>query len=63
VIAQGSKDVLLGASRYRYDASHYLLATLDLPRVSQILEASKERPYLSFRLELVPALVSASPGF
>ena len=58
VIAQGSKEVLLGDSRYRYDPSQYLLATVELPRVSQVLEASKERPYLSLRLELAPTLVS-----
>jgi len=59
VIAQGSKEVLLGDSRYRYDPSHYLLATIELPRVSQVLEASPERPYLSLRLELAPTLVSS----
>jgi AraC-like DNA-binding protein len=59
VIAQGSKEVLLGDSRYRYDPSQYLLATVELPRVSQVLEASKERPYLSLRLELAPTLVGA----
>ncbi|HET8911400.1 MAG TPA: AraC family transcriptional regulator [Ktedonobacteraceae bacterium] len=59
VIAQGSKEVLLGDSRYRYDPSRYLLATIELPRVSQVLEASKERPYLSLRLELAPTLVSS----
>src|SRR6266480_6908250 len=59
VIAQGSKEVLLGDSRYRYDPSQYLLATVELPRVSQVLEASKERPYLGLRLELAPALVSS----
>lgn len=59
VIAQGSKEVLLGESRYQYDPSHYLLATVELPRVSQVLEASKERPYLSLRLELDPTIVSS----
>jgi AraC-like DNA-binding protein len=59
VIAQGSKEVLLGDSRYRYDPSQYLLATVELPRVSQVLEASQERPYLSLRLELAPTLVGA----
>src|SRR5438093_7667454 len=44
VIAQGSKEILLGNGRYRYDPLHYLLCTIDLPRVSQVLEASKERP-------------------
>jgi AraC-like DNA-binding protein len=59
VIAQGSKEVLLGESRYRYDPLHYLLATIELPSVSQVLEASKERPYLSLRLELAPMLVGS----
>lgn len=59
VIAQGSKEVLLGDQRYEYDSDHYLITTLELPRTSQVLEASKERPYLSFRLELDPQLVSA----
>src|SRR2546426_227466 len=59
VIAQGSKEVLLGDSRYRYDPAHYLLATVELPVVSQVIEASAERPYLSLRLELDPALVGS----
>lgn len=48
VIAQGSKEVLLGESVYRYDPAHYLLATVELPIVSHVIEASPERPYLSF---------------
>ena len=59
VIAQGSKEVLLGESRYRYDPSQYLLASVELPHVSRVLEASKERPYLSLRLELAPTLVGS----
>jgi AraC-like DNA-binding protein len=59
VIAQGSKEVLLGDSRYRYDAAHYLLATIELPVVSRVIEASPERPYLSLRLGLDPALVGS----
>jgi len=59
VIAQGSKVVLLGDSRYLYDPAHYLLATVELPIVSQVIEASQERPYLSLRLELDPTLVGS----
>ncbi len=59
VVAQGSKEFLLGDSCYRYDPAHYLLATIGLPTIGQILEASKARPYLSFSLDLAPALVSA----
>jgi AraC-like DNA-binding protein len=57
VTAQGSKEFLQGESRYRYDPFHYLLVTVDLPYVGQVLEASKERPFLSLRLDLAPTLV------
>jgi AraC-like DNA-binding protein len=57
VVAQGSKEFLLGGSSYRYDPFHYLLVTVDLPYIGQVLEASKERPFLSLRLDLSPALV------
>ena len=59
VIAQGSKVVFVGDSRYQYDPFNYFLATIELPRVSQVLEASKEQPYLSFRLVLDPNLVGS----
>ena len=59
VIAQGSKVVFVGDTRYQYDPFNYFLATMELPRVSQVLEASTAHPYLSFRLELDPTLVSS----
>jgi AraC-like DNA-binding protein len=59
VIAQGCKEVLLGDNCYRYDPAHYLVATVELPTVSQVLEASKARPYLSLRLALDPTLVGS----
>jgi AraC-like DNA-binding protein len=57
VVAQGSKEFLLGKNRYRYDPFHYLLVTVDLPYVGQVPEASQERPFLSLRLDLAPTLV------
>ncbi len=59
VIAQGSKEVFLGEERFQYDPMHYLLATAELPVVSHVIEASRERPYLSFVMNLDPTLVSA----
>src|SRR6476659_3621951 len=59
VIAQGSKEVILGESRYRYDPGHYLLASVEMPNITRVLEASRERPYLSLRLELPPTLVGS----
>lgn len=59
VIAQGSKDILLGGNHYRYDPAHYLLTTIELPVVSQVIKASPAQPYLSLRLDLDPILVSS----
>jgi AraC-like DNA-binding protein len=59
VIAQGSKEIILGDDRYRYDPAHYLIATAALPVSGRILEASEERPCLSLRLDLDPALVGS----
>lgn len=59
VIAQGSKDVLLNDELFHYDSGSYLISTLDLPVKSSVVEASPEKPYLNFRLDLDPALVAS----
>lgn len=59
IAVQGSKEVYLGDQKYRYDIENYLLMTVELPITSLIFGASKERPYLSLRLELDPALVAS----
>jgi AraC-like DNA-binding protein len=35
-----------------FDARHFLITSLDLPTVVQIIQASREKPYLSLRLKL-----------
>src|SRR5947199_9407967 len=40
VIAQGSKEVLLGENRYRYGPLQYLLATVELPTIRRVPEVS-----------------------
>lgn len=52
LIAQGVKRVLLGDDTYVFDAHHFLITSLDLPTVVQIIQASREQPYLSLRLKL-----------
>jgi len=59
VIAQGSKEVLLGDHRYPYDPEQYLIATATLPIASRVVEASAERPYLSAIIKLNPILVAS----
>lgn len=52
LVAQGAKRVLLGDESYVYDARHYLITAVHLPTVVQIMEASREKPYLGLRLKL-----------
>jgi AraC-like DNA-binding protein len=59
VVAQGRKHALLGEEVFRYDPGHYLIYTVDLPLTFQVEEASKERPYLGFRLNLDSFLVAS----
>src|SRR4051794_5114592 len=59
VIAQGSKEFLLGQQRYRYDPDHYLIVTAALPFASRVLEASPESPYLAVVLTLDPVVIGS----
>ncbi|MBC7807008.1 MAG: AraC family transcriptional regulator, partial [Akkermansiaceae bacterium] len=60
VIAQGKKLVMLAAESYVYAPAQYLLASVDLPIVGQVIEASARAPYLSLRLDLDPGLIGTS---
>jgi AraC-like DNA-binding protein len=51
LVAQGAKRVLLGDDTYLYDAHHYLITSVHLPTVVQIVEASRAKPYLGLRLK------------
>jgi AraC-like DNA-binding protein len=59
VVAQGAKEVQFGDERLRYDPSNYLLISLDVPAVSQVVEASPEKPYLALKLELDPTYIAS----
>ena len=50
VIAK-NKQVMLGDKIFVTTPDNYLIATVDLPIVSHIVEASDEEPYFSFRLK------------
>lgn len=52
IVAQGRKQVSLGATTYIYDPAKYLAVSVDLPIVGSILEASAERPYLCVVLDI-----------
>jgi AraC-like DNA-binding protein len=52
VVAQGRKRADLGRTTFIFDESRYLLTSLDLPVISQVVEATEKRPYLCFFLKL-----------
>ena len=52
VVAQGRKQADLGGTTFIFDESRYLLTSLDLPVICNVIEASEEVPYLCFVLKL-----------
>jgi AraC-like DNA-binding protein len=54
---QGQKRITLGSTTYLCDGSTFLLSSLDLPVVSQIVQASETVPLLSLLLKLDLAAV------
>jgi len=52
VIAQGVKEALLAQDRYIYSPADYLVASVDLPVIAKVIEASPEVPYLALKLEI-----------
>ncbi len=52
VVAQGRKRATLAGTTFIFDESRYLLTSLDLPVICNVIEASEEVPYLCFVLKL-----------
>jgi len=52
VVVQGAKEMVIGGKSYRYDASRFLITSLDLPANSGVLTASREAPCLGFWMKL-----------
>ncbi|MEH6419885.1 AraC family transcriptional regulator [Pseudomonas sp. CGJS7] len=58
IVAQGRKRVMLGDRIFEYDRNRYLVVSVDVPILGQIVEASAQQPYLCLRIDLDPALLS-----
>src|SRR5271155_4477776 len=52
IVVQGRKRALLNDEVFHYDALNYLVVSVTLPAMGQVLDASPERPYLALRLNL-----------
>lgn len=58
LIGQGSKRVMLGEDVYVYDASRFIVTSIDLPVVAEILQASPDHPYLGMTYALDQSILS-----
>ncbi|MBC3209418.1 AraC family transcriptional regulator [Pseudomonas sp. SWRI111] len=52
LVAQGRKQAMLGTTAYVYDPAKYLIASVDLPVMGSVIEASETAPYLCLALDL-----------
>jgi len=57
IIAQGRKQVSIGSKLYVYDPSKYFVVSVDVPVSGRVVEATPQRPYLCFRLDLDTSLL------
>jgi AraC-like DNA-binding protein len=51
-VAQGRKRATLGTTAYNYDPARYLVASVGLPVMGSVIEATDAEPYLSLQLDL-----------
>jgi AraC-like DNA-binding protein len=56
-IAQGLKEVLLAQERFEYGPADYLISSMNLPVIGQVIKASSDAPYLSFKLEFTQSQI------
>ncbi|ABQ47746.1 transcriptional regulator, AraC family [Thermotoga petrophila RKU-1] len=52
IAVQGAKRVLIGEEYYVYDVENFLLNSFDIPVIAQVIEASKEKPYIGITWEI-----------
>ncbi|KAB7770133.1 AraC family transcriptional regulator [Xanthomonas maliensis] len=58
LVAQGRKRAMVGATVYHYHPDMYLVASVDLPVIGSVIEASPAHPYLCVSLDLDVAILS-----
>ena len=54
IVVQGKKEALLGEETYRYGVAQYFVVSVDLPLSGFVVEATPDKPYLGFKLDLDP---------
>ncbi|MEH2043610.1 AraC family transcriptional regulator [Nostoc sp.] len=54
IVVQGKKGAALGEEIYRYGEAQYLVISVDQPISGFIIQATPDRPYLGFKLDIDP---------
>lgn len=69
LVLQGAKQVTVGTESVVLNAGDSMLITVDIPTVSQVVQASADKPYVSLVMHLDPAVIAeltlqmkAAPG-
>jgi AraC-like DNA-binding protein len=57
-VVQGRKQAMLEGEVYRYAAGQYLVVSVDLPLIGQVIEASPKKPYCCLQVDLDPQVLS-----
>jgi AraC-like DNA-binding protein len=58
LVAQGSKEIILGREVYRCDATHYVATPIDLPVSGRIVSATSEKPFLCLKINFNPLVLN-----
>jgi AraC-like DNA-binding protein len=58
LVAQGSKQTTLADRVYEYRAGQYLIASLELPVMGRIMEASEREPFIALGLPLRKSVIT-----
>jgi AraC-like DNA-binding protein len=59
LVAQGTKQVVLGEHVFQYAPGQYLIYLVDLPLSSNVMQASEEEPLLGLGLALKPEAIAS----
>lgn len=59
IVAQGSKRSMVADKVYTYDEAKYVVIKVDVPIISEYIDATPERPFLGLRMKLDPSAIAA----
>jgi AraC-like DNA-binding protein len=58
IVAQGAKTTMLGREVFDYDETRMLVFSVDLPISGHVTRATRQEPFLCFRLDLDPTRIA-----